>query len=411
MRRRHRIAVSAVAARASAAVSLGAVVLIATPGVIAQQDVASLLLKSFDPSARWAISLSAGPGGETELVTEPLGEMGGSATVTAGGGSIVIQGVDPIVTGSVDSTAIIPDEDRIDRSWKGDLPMSVTTPATAPGFSAGSIMEEHSRLAPPDADAMPQVAFDRSSAPLSVLAIGKFIGPRAETTAVAELEPVPLPASRPNATMLVAAHYPVREIAPAAANAAAEAMIAAYAPDASVVDQDVFAALFTVPADKPEAPAFIPGPNDFSWVANPLPASAYTESEQQCLAEAIYFEARGEPYTGQVAVAQVVLNRVKNPAYPETICKVVYQNKSLRNACQFSFACDGIKDRVRPGFAWNRAKEIAYAVTFGGEWLDTVGTSTHYHATYVRPNWAGVFTKKAKIGRHVFYQTIYGGWS
>ena len=112
-----------------------------------------------------------------------------------------------------------------------------------------------------------------------------------------------------------------------------------------------------------------------------------------------------------MAVAQVVLNRVKNPAYPATICKVVYQNKNLRNACQFSFACDGIKDRVYPGAAWDLAETIAHDVTFGGEKLDVIGTATHYHATYVRPNWAGIFTKKAKIGRHVFYQTLYGGWS
>jgi spore germination cell wall hydrolase CwlJ-like protein len=399
------------AVRGAASASLAALALVATPGVIAQQDVAALLLRSFDPSARWAITLSSAPGGETRLVTEPLGEMSGSATVNTADGSVVVQGVDPIVTGTVDATALIPDEDRIDRSWKGDLPMTVTTPATAPGFSAGSILEEHSRLAPPDAEAMPQVAFSRSAAPLSVLAVGKFIEPRAQLTDVADLEPVPVPVSRPNATMLVAANYPVREFAPAAANAAAEAMLAAYAPDASVVSQDMFDALFTVPAEKPPVPAFVLGPNDFSWAANPLPASVYTEAEQQCLAEAIYFEARGEPHKGQVAVAQVVLNRVKNPAYPDTICKVVYQNKNLRNACQFSFACDGIKDRVRPGFAWERAKEIAHDITFGGTWLDNIGTATHYHATYVRPNWAGVFTKKAKIGRHVFYQTIYGGWS
>lgn len=388
------------------------VLLIAAPTAIGQQDVASLLLRSFDPSARWAVALSQGPGGETRLVTSPLGEAGGEATVTTGaGGRIVIEGADPVITGSVDATAFIPDEERIDRSWKGDLPMTVTTPATAPGFSAGSLFEEHSRLAPPDSDKLPRVAFSKAALPLSALAVGRFIQPREPMTDVALLDPVPVPANRPNSTLLTDAGYPHREFAPAAANQAAEAMLAAYAPDSSVVGQSMFDALFTMPAAKPEAPKAPIGPGDFWWAANALPSSAYSEPEQQCLAEAIYFEARGEPEKGQIAVAQVVLNRVRNPAYPDTICKVVYQNRSMRDACQFSFACDGIKDVVHAGWSWRRAKQIAHDVTFGGERLPEVGSSTHYHATYVRPNWAGVFRKKAKIGRHVFYQTIYGGWS
>ena len=73
----------------------------------------------------------------------------------------------------------------------------------------------------------------------------------------------------------------------------------------------------------------------------------FSAKEQKCLANAIYFEARGETLRGQAAVAQVVLNRVRNPAYPETICGVVYQNQNLKNRCQFSFACDGKKDRHR----------------------------------------------------------------
>ncbi len=83
-------------------------------------------------------------------------------------------------------------------------------------------------------------------------------------------------------------------------------------------------------------------------------------SELKCLATAIYFEARGEPEEGQLAVAQVVLNRVKNPAYPNTICGVVYQNKTKRNRCQFSFACDGRSDRITDMTALgNRAEELA----------------------------------------------------
>ncbi|MEO9961273.1 MAG: cell wall hydrolase, partial [Nisaea sp.] len=87
--------------------------------------------------------------------------------------------------------------------------------------------------------------------------------------------------------------------------------------------------------------SFVPplGSEDHSWVATPLPASAFAEDEQTCLANGIYFEARGEEEEGQAAVAQVILNRVRNPAYPDTICGVVYQNQSWKNRCQFSFAC------------------------------------------------------------------------
>ena len=147
------------------------------------------------------------------------------------------------------------------------------------------------------------------------------------------------------------------------------------------------------------------------WMSNPLPASVHTAKEQKCLAEGIYFEARGESEAGQAAVAQVILNRVKNPTYPNSICGVVYQNKSWRNRCQFSFACDGIKDRIRSAEAWTTAVRIARDVTDGKIWLDDVGDSTHYHANYVRPRWARAMRKMEKVGAHIFYRTRFGGWS
>jgi spore germination cell wall hydrolase CwlJ-like protein len=149
-----------------------------------------------------------------------------------------------------------------------------------------------------------------------------------------------------------------------------------------------------------------------AWMQNSLPASAHEKAQQKCLAEAIYFEARGEPEAGQAAVAQVVLNRVRNPAYPNTICDVVYQNKHLKNRCQFSFACDGIKDRVRAfSRAWRTAQRIAKDVTDGKIWLKDVADSTHYHANYVHPAWGSTMIKKDRVGAHIFYRTRYGGWS
>ncbi len=135
----------------------------------------------------------------------------------------------------------------------------------------------------------------------------------------------------------------------------------------------------------------------------------YSDKEVWCMATAIYFEARGESYRGQVAVGQVVMNRVHHKLYPDTICGVVYQNQSKRNACQFSFACDGIPERVTEEKAWDQAMQIAKDVISGVEYIADVGYSTHYHATYVYPHWAPRMKKNTKIGMHVFYQ-FKRGW-
>ena len=152
-------------------------------------------------------------------------------------------------------------------------------------------------------------------------------------------------------------------------------------------------------------------PNDHKWAANMLPAHVNEAEQQDCLARGIYFEARGEPERGKVAVGQVILNRVKNPAFPSRICDVVYQNFRQRNACQFSFACDGIEDRIRSTKQYKIAQQIARKVTDGTVFLYEVGDSTHFHTVDVRPNWAGELTKTNRIGHHIFYRTKRGGWS
>lgn len=150
-----------------------------------------------------------------------------------------------------------------------------------------------------------------------------------------------------------------------------------------------------------------------AWVNAPLSPNVRTAAEVKCLATAIYFEARSEPESGRIAVAQVVLNRVKNPAYPSTICGVVYQNKDKRNRCQFSFACDGIRDRITEQRAWDEAQRLARRILNDDRtlFLASVGAATHYHATYVKPRWARSMNKMQKIGRHIFYMTRNGGWS
>ena len=125
---------------------------------------------------------------------------------------------------------------------------------------------------------------------------------------------------------------------------------------------------------------------------------------EKCLAEAVYFEARGEAVRGQIAVAQVVLNRAFSGFYPTTVCGVVYQNKHRHFACQFTFACDNNADVVREPDMWERAKKIAKAIMDGQLWLTEVGKSTHYHAYWVRPSWVGEMKKMYKFGVHTFYR-------
>ncbi len=126
--------------------------------------------------------------------------------------------------------------------------------------------------------------------------------------------------------------------------------------------------------------------------------------ENRCLAEAIYFEARGESEEGQAAVAQVVLNRVSSGLYPATICGVVNQNRRHYNACQFSFACEGKSLRIDEPDAWQRAVRIASEVTNGKTYVSDIGGSTHFHANYVRPRWARRLEKMDVIGHHIFYK-------
>lgn len=125
---------------------------------------------------------------------------------------------------------------------------------------------------------------------------------------------------------------------------------------------------------------------------------------ERCLTNAIYFEARGEPERGQMAVAQVVLNRVFSEYYPDNVCGVVYQNSHRKLACQFTFACDNVRDVVTEPEAWETAKRIARDTLDGKIWLPDIGKATHYHATYVHPWWVRTMKKHQKLGIHIFYR-------
>jgi cell wall hydrolase len=130
---------------------------------------------------------------------------------------------------------------------------------------------------------------------------------------------------------------------------------------------------------------------------------------ERCLANAIYFESRSEPVRGQMAVAQVVLNRAFSGFYPNDICGVVYQNAGRHLACQFTFACDGKSKAINERGAWARANRIAKQTLDGQIYVPEVAKSTHYHAIYVHPNWTGEMKKMVRYGIHNFYRPFAWG--
>lgn len=126
-----------------------------------------------------------------------------------------------------------------------------------------------------------------------------------------------------------------------------------------------------------------------------------------CLTQAVYYEAGFEPMEGRRAVAQVVLNRMRHPAFPKSVCGVVYQRNSTP-VCQFSFVCDGSLDRRPEPGAWRTAQQIAEEA-LAGHVAKSVGAATHYHADYVAPRWAPMLAKVSKLGAHIFYRWP-GSW-
>ncbi len=128
----------------------------------------------------------------------------------------------------------------------------------------------------------------------------------------------------------------------------------------------------------------------------------------ECLTSAVYYEAGNESADGQRAVAQVVLNRVRHPAFPASVCGVVYQGSTRPTGCQFTFTCDGSLARWPSNEGWARASRIAWAALNGAVFAPA-GHATHYHADYVVPYWASSLAKNAVVGTHILYRWA-GGW-
>ncbi|PBB27533.1 MULTISPECIES: cell wall hydrolase [unclassified Mesorhizobium] len=369
---------------------IGLGIWIGFPTVAAYQDMTSLVSGLESPTARWNSYVERSVAGSTHAAEMPFvdsdvtGSISGSGIHLAGVGNVSFRGKGGKVSGS-------PDEDRVVRADKKDRIVQVSPVAPPKNFNAGSIFQRTSSLMRPSMDGGLKMAFAKPQIK------GKEIQIAAEFHAREDKKPDPgVPA------MLAALVNNEHPDVLATAYAQSEPDYAKASPFEALLQDE-----------QPNSGRFIPpmAKGDHWWIQNPLPASVFSKPEQKCLANGIYFEARSESVRGQAAVAQVILNRVRNPAYPNSICGVVYQNDSWFNRCQFSFACDGRRKRIDSPAAYKTAQDIAMAVTAGKIFIPEVGSSTHYYAQYVHPGWARTMQKMTKIGLHIFYRTYGGGWS
>lgn len=369
---------------------VGLAVWIGTPTGLAMQDITSMVVGADTPGDRWSTVVERAVAGSVHTAEMPFVDAS-AITGSISGAGIKAPGIGEVAfrtKGGIE--AEIPDEERINRGEKRGRLINVAPVAPPKAFNAGSVLQRTSMLGD-----------DPAETPLMTFVQPEFAGEElqiAGTFYVRQENKVD-----PNVPVYLASLVTSDK---------ADVLATAYASSApDYAEASPFASLLK--EEDPNAGRFIPpvAADDHEWMSRPLPASVFSDEEQQCLAEGIYFEARGESVKGQAAVAQVILNRVRNPAYPDTVCGVVYQNRSWRNRCQFSFACDGKRDRIASRSHYEVAHQVALAVSAGKVFLPEVGSSTHYHATYVSPRWSRAMEKMKKIGLHVFYRTHGGGWN
>lgn len=370
--------------------ALGAILVASTPTQAAHTDLATYLAGLNRKGGNQHMVLTRSPAGSVHEIEISFADAMTTGGIESGAGVELPDGGKAALRSEHKGQGGIPDEDRINRRDKKGRIVAVTPVQPPKDFTAGSILERTSSLLSPLLDDGQRMVFAKADI-------------RGKEIKIATAFYKKKPAYKDSGVSPVIADLVTSDKADilATAYARVEPDYARESPFDSIL------------RPKTETGRFIPdiAPEDHAWAATALPPGVFTDNEQKCLAEGIYFEARGEELKGQAAVAQVILNRVRNPAYPDTICGVVYQNKNWRNRCQFSFACDGIPDLILSPWHWKTAKEIAMAVTAGKIWIDEVGSSTHYHATYVNPPWGRTMKRVTQIGKHIFYRTYGGGWS
>ncbi|SDE46401.1 cell wall hydrolase [Limimaricola pyoseonensis] len=172
--------------------------------------------------------------------------------------------------------------------------------------------------------------------------------------------------------------------------------------EAEIVPAVATAATLPAAADRGIELATAAGRQDYEAMLAAQPGGK-GDAEWNCLTEALYFEARGEALKGQFAVAEVILNRVDSPDYPDSVCGVVRQGTGRKYACQFSYYCDGLPDTVNDKGSWKKLGRIASIMLEDGPRELTAG-ATHYHTKAVNPSWAGRIPRTASIGAHLFYR-------
>ena len=369
---------------------IAAALLLSFPTAVAFQDMASLISGSESGKGRWHAFLKPAAAGSVHQAELPFIDSG-AVTGSIAGAGVEQKGIGTIALTQKGAIDPRPDEERINRTEKRRRIVSVAPTAPPKAFNAGSVLQRQSSLLRPTLPGEVKMTFVKASKKLKDVEIAQvFYKKEARKPAKPKL-PAMIAELANDKTITISAN--------------------AYAPaEPDFATESPFESLLKLEPKKLASLGPIE-PGGHSWAANPLPASVYSVKEQRCLAVGVYFEARGESVKGQAAVAQVILNRVKNPTYPNSICGVVYQNDDWRNRCQFSFACDGRKDRITESAHFRKAEEVALAVTDGTIWLPEIGSSTHYYADYVKPGWARTMHKMKKIGRHIFYRTKGGGWS
>lgn len=357
------------------------------PTVAAYQDMASMVSGIEAQTTRWNAVVERAAAGSVHAAEMPFVDADIKTASIAGSG-IAAPGIGTVSLRAKIANPV-PDEARVSRTDKRPRLVQVAPVRPPKTFDAGSMFKRTSLLVGPKAGEV-KMAF----------AIPDIRGKEVEIATAFYMK----------ADKKLSPGVPVA-LAELVNNDKPDILATAYAPaQPDYASASPFESLMKDPNDTGR---FIPPTvkGDHAWMNKPLPPEVFSAKEQKCLATAIYFEARGESLRGQAAVAQVVLNRVRNPTYPNTICGVVYQNQQMKNRCQFSFACDGKKDVINNRKSYKTAEDIAMAVTAGKIFLPEVASSTHYYAQYVSPGWARSMQKMKKIGLHIFYRTYGGGWS
>src|SRR5712692_5312528 len=402
-----------------APLALAVLIFVLTPTSVGYQDLGSLIAQQPRVAAQWREHLIASPFGTIHASMFSLPRPLGTGMPDPAGFRLArFESRDGEITGSVQPVALreMPDPDpivfpEVDRSHKGDLLVPRPQPRqpeeaarTEPlpdelqaALNAPALPQEEALPAPePDAAAgNPGASIEGPDAPdLSILDAAADPDPSARTaqlffgapagTRLGAIEPW----AQGEEPILMLPRRPVDS----------DIKLSALTPSATDPRTDAGVTIagkgeVTGEGRRPKSPAERLGLDD----------KARAKAEK-CLANAVYFEARGESVRGQIAVAQVVMNRVFSGYYPNDVCGVVYQNAHRHLACQFTFACDGIPDRVTEPDAWQRARRIAHGMLEGKLWLPDVGKATHYHAYWVHPWWVRTMRKLDKIGVHTFYR-------